>query len=150
MRAPSPVDILLFGEFRFDRRIGVLSQRDERGNFAPLTVGSRALDILGALVERPGELVSRSEIISVVWPGSIVEDGNLDVQIAALRRVLDKSRTGGSSIQTIRGRGYRFTAPVTRVPADAAMVEAPARAGDPTRPALRPGSRPGGSLSPRA
>ena len=98
MHAPSSVDILLFEEFRFDRRIGVLSRRDERGAFTPLTVGSRALDVLSALVERPGELVPRSEIISVVWPETIVEDSNLDVQIAALRRVLDKSRTGGSCI----------------------------------------------------
>jgi TolB-like protein len=118
MHAPSSVDILLFEEFRFDRRIGVLSRRDERGAFTPLTVGSRALDVLSALVEQPGELVPRSEIISVVWPETIVEDSNLDVQIAALRRVLDKSRTGGSCIQTIRGRGYRFTASVTRVAPD--------------------------------
>ena len=115
MHAPSSVDILLFEEFRFDRRIGVLSRRDERGAFAPLTVGSRSLDVLCALVERPGELVSRSEIISVVWPETIVEDSNLDVQIAALRRVLDAGRTKGSCIQTIHGRGYRFTVEVTRI-----------------------------------
>ena len=114
MHAPSSTDICLFGEFRLDRRIGVLFRRDERGVFTPLTVGSRALDVLSALVERPGELVPRSEIISVVWPETIVEDSNLDVQIAALRRVLDAGQTGGSCIQTIRGRGYRLTAPVTR------------------------------------
>jgi adenylate cyclase len=130
------VDILLFEEFRFDRRIGVLSRRDERGNFAPLTVGSRALDVLSALVERPGELVSRSEIISIVWPDSIVEESNLDVQIAALRRVLDKSRTGGSSIQTIRGRGYRFTVAVTRVTSDAATASRNSGLVEPDKPSL--------------
>jgi DNA-binding winged helix-turn-helix (wHTH) protein len=83
-------------------------------------MGSRALDILGVLVERAGELVSRAEIIATVWPGTAVEDSNLDVQIAALRRVLDKGRTEGSCIQTIRGRGYRFTAPVTQVAPDVA------------------------------
>ena len=136
MHAPSSVDILLFEEFRFDRRIGVLSRRDERGAFAPLTVGSRSLDVLCALVERPGELVSRSEIISVVWPETIVEDSNLDVQIAALRRVLDAGRTKGSCIQTIRGRGYRFTVEVTRIGADA--VTAPRNAGPapPDKPSL--------------
>ena len=60
MHAPSTADICLFGEFRFDRRIGVLFRRDEHGVFAPLAIGSRALDILGVLLERPGELVSRS------------------------------------------------------------------------------------------
>ena len=86
MRAPSSADICLFGEFRFNRGIGVLFRTDERGTFAPLSMGSRALDILGVLVERPGELVPRAEIISAVWPGTAVEDSNLDVQIAALRR----------------------------------------------------------------
>jgi adenylate cyclase len=136
VHAPSSADIWLFGEFRLERRIGVLFQRDERGVFTPLTVGSRALGILGVLVERPGELVPRSEIISVVWPETIVEDSNLDVQIAALRRVLDTSGTGGSCIQTIRGRGYRFTAPVTRVPGDAAMVEASNGLPLPDKPSL--------------
>jgi TolB-like protein len=115
--APSVTDIRLFGEFRFDRRRGVLSRREERGTFVPLAMGSRALEILGVLVERPSELVSRAEIFAAVWPGMAIEDRNLDVQIAALRRVLDEGGTGGSCIQTIRGRGYRFTAPVTRVEA---------------------------------
>ena len=69
------------------------------------------------LVERPGELVSRAEIIDGVWPETAVDDSNLNVQIAALRRVLDEARTEGSCIQTVPGRGYRFTAPVTRVEA---------------------------------
>ena len=86
MHAPFSADIWLFGEFRLDRRIGVLFRRDERGVFAPLAMGSRSLDILGVLIERPGELVSRAEIISAVWPETAVEDSNLDVQIAALRR----------------------------------------------------------------
>jgi adenylate cyclase len=136
VHAPSSTHIWLFGEFRLDRRLGVLFRRDERGVFAPLPMGSRALDILGVLIERPGELVPRAEIISAVWPETAVEDSNLDVQIAALRRVLDKSRTEASCIQTIRGRGYRFTAPVTRVPADAAMVEASKGLPLPEKPSL--------------
>ncbi|MBV8735746.1 MAG: winged helix-turn-helix domain-containing protein [Alphaproteobacteria bacterium] len=136
MHAPSAADACLFGEFRLDRRIGVLFRRDQRGVFAPLVMGSRALEILGVLVERPGELVPRAEIISAVWPETAVEDSNLGVQIAALRRVLDKSRTEGSCIQTIRGRGYRFTAPVTRVPTDAAMVETSKELPLPDKPSL--------------
>jgi TolB-like protein/Tfp pilus assembly protein PilF len=136
VHAPSAVDACLFGEFRLDRRIGVLFRRDERGVFAPLVMGSRALEILGVLVERPGELVPRAEIISAVWPETAVEGSNLDVQIAALRRVLDKSRTEASCIQTIRGRGYRFTAPITRMPADTAMVEASKGLPLPDKPSL--------------
>ena len=82
--------------------------------FAPLAIGSRALDVLGVLVERPGDLVSRDEIMDAVWPGTMVEDGNLTVQISTLRRVLDQGRAEGSCIQTVRRRGYRFVAPVTR------------------------------------
>jgi TolB-like protein len=119
MEAPSSTNIFLFGGFRLDRRGGVLFRRDERGVFAPLAVGSRALEILGVLVERPGGLVSRAEIMAGVWPGTAVEDSNLNVQIAALRRVHDVGRTEGSCIQTIPGRGYRFTAAVTRVAAEA-------------------------------
>jgi len=136
MRAPSSADICLFGEFRFNRGIGVLFRTDERGTFAPLSMGSRALDILGVLVERPGELVPRAEIISAVWPGTAVEDSNLDVQIAALRRVLDAGRTGGSCIQTIRGRGYRFTAPVTQVATDVATESRSAGPALPDKPSL--------------
>jgi TolB-like protein len=115
VHAPSTTDIFLFGGFRLDRRSGVLFRRDERG--APLAMGSRALDILRVLVGRPGEVVSRAEIMAAVWPGTVVEDSNLNVQIAALRRVLDEGRRERSYIQTIPGRGYRFTAPVTRVAA---------------------------------
>jgi len=113
--APSSTDIYLFETFRFDRRSDALFRRDERGVFAPLAMGSRALDILTVLVKRPGDLVSRAAIISTVWPETAVEDSNLNVQIAALRRVLDEGRTEGSCIQTVPGRGYRFTGAVTRI-----------------------------------
>jgi DNA-binding winged helix-turn-helix (wHTH) protein len=134
VHASSAADACLSGEFRLDQRTGVLFRRDERGVFAPLAMGSRALDILGVLVERAGELVSRAEIIAAVWPGTAVEEGNLDVQIAALRRVLDKGRTEGSCIQTIRGRGYRFTVPVTQVAADVASSQ---RSAGPALPTSR-------------
>jgi TolB-like protein len=119
MDTPSSTESSLFEGFRLDRRAGVLFRRDERGVFAPIVIGSRALDILGVLVERPGDLVSRDEIIEAVWPGTAVEDSNLNVQVAALRRILDQNREQGSCIQTVPGRGYRFVAPVTRVEADA-------------------------------
>ena len=124
MRAPSSTEISLFGSFRLDHRSGVLFRRDERGVFTPLAMGSRALGILGVLLARPGELVSRAEIIAAVWPGTAVEDSNLNVQIAALRRVLREGQAERSCIQTIPGHGYRFTAPVTRVAADASSPPA--------------------------
>ena len=121
MHAPSSAGISLFGSFRFDCRSGLLFRRDERGVFAPLAMGSRALDILGVLVDRAGEVVSRAEILARVWPGTAIEDSNLNVQIAALRRALDHGRTGQSCIQTVPGRGYRFTAAVTRLASDPAV-----------------------------
>src|SRR6266436_2264898 len=119
MDAPSSTESSLFEGFRLDRHAGVLFRRDERGVFAPMAIGSRALDILGVLVERPGDLVSRTEIIEAVWPGTAVEDSNLNVQVAALRRILDQNREQGSCIHTVPGRGYRFVAPVTRTGPDA-------------------------------
>src|ERR1700731_1887600 len=127
MDTPSSTESSLFEGFRLDRRAGVLFRRDERGVFAPIVIGSRALDILGVLVERPGDLVSRAEIIEAVWPGTAVEDSNLNVQVAALRRILDQNREQGSCIHTVPGRGYRFVAPVTRIEraAPAHIVVAP-------------------------
>ena len=115
MDSPSSVGICSFERFRLDRESGALFRKDESGAFAPLPMGSRALDILGLLVARPGELVSRAEIFSRILPDTAVEDSNLNVQIAALRRVIDEGRAEGSCIQTIPGRGYRFAVPVTRV-----------------------------------
>ena len=59
--------------------------------------------------------------MAAVWPGTVVEDNNLTVQIAALRRILDQGRAGGSCIQTVAGRGYRFAAVVTRQAGDSAI-----------------------------
>jgi DNA-binding winged helix-turn-helix (wHTH) protein len=104
-------DMFLFEDFRLDR--SGLSRRDQGGNFVPIPIGSRALEVLGVLVARSGDLVTRDVIMNVVWPGVVVESSNLPVQIAALRRILDDGRTNGSLIQTVPGRGYRFVAPVT-------------------------------------
>jgi DNA-binding winged helix-turn-helix (wHTH) protein len=81
-------NIFLFEGFRLDRR--GLFRRDERGVFVPMAIGSRALDVLGVLVGRSGDLVSRDEIIAAVWPATVVEDNNLNMQIGALRRLLDQ------------------------------------------------------------
>ena len=106
--------ILSFANFRLDRRRGGLFRRGEDGAEVLVALGSRALDILTLLLDRGGDLVSKDEIISAVWQRAVVEDSNLTVHIAALRRALDKDRSQGSCIQTVVGRGYRFVTPVTR------------------------------------
>ena len=106
----SSTDTFLFQSFRFDRRSGGLFSLN---GGAQVAVGSRALDVLGVLIERAGDLVSKDEIRDAVWPGTAVEDANLTVQISALRRILDQG-SEGSCIQTVAGRGYRFIAAVTR------------------------------------
>src|SRR5882762_10667686 len=106
----SSTDTFLFQSFRFDRRGGGLFSLN---GGAQVAVGSRALDVLGVLIERAGDLVSKDEIRDAVWPGTAVEDANLTVQISALRRVLDLGRSEGSCIQTVAMRGYRFVAAVT-------------------------------------
>ena len=100
--------------FLLDRRGGGLFRRDEDGVLTPVPIGARALDVLGALVERAGDLITRDEIIAAAWPEAVVEDNNLNMQIAALRRALDDGEAMPSCIQTIPRRGYRFVAPVTR------------------------------------
>jgi TolB-like protein len=107
-------DIFLFAEFRLDRAGGGLFRRDGQGCFAPVTVGSRACDLLAVLIERQGDVVSKEEIMAAVWPKTTVEEANLFAQISALRAVLDKEQSGQSCVQTVAGRGYRFIAPVTR------------------------------------
>ncbi len=80
-------------------------------------LGSRAIDILIALTERPGELVSKKELMARVWPNVTVVEGNLTVHVAALRRALRDGRDGARYLVNIPGQGYRFVAPVTIVPA---------------------------------
>lgn len=78
----------------------------------PVRIGGRALDILTALVERPGELVHKLELMARVWPNVIVDEANLKVNIAALRRSLGEKGGAAQYIATVTGRGYRFVAPV--------------------------------------
>ena len=112
MQGLAPSEIFQFEDFRLDRRDG-LFRCNGLGKNEPVAIGSRALDILGVLIERAGAVVSKDEIIAAVWPATVVEDSNLTVQISALRRVLDRGRLNGSCIQTVPGRGYRFAAAVT-------------------------------------
>jgi TolB-like protein/DNA-binding winged helix-turn-helix (wHTH) protein len=110
-------EIFLFEGFRVDRRGGGLFRLDGAGVAEPIPLGSRALDLLALLVARHGQLVSKDEIMKAVWSGMAVEEANLTVQVATLRRILDRDREQRSCIQTVAGRGYRFVVPVTPVEA---------------------------------
>src|SRR5215471_11275867 len=108
MKMSASSDIYLFADFRLDRSGGGLFRRDDSGVFAPVTIGSRALDLLAVLIERRGDVVSKEEIAAAVWPKMAIEEGNLFVQISTLRAILDGEKSGHSCIQTVNGRGYRF------------------------------------------
>ena len=108
-------EIFLFEGFRLDRR-GLF-----RRVFVPVAIGSRAFDVLRVLIAARDDLVSKDEIMAAVWPGLVVEDNNLTVQISALRRILDQGRTEGSCIQTVAGHGYRFVMVVTRHAGDSGI-----------------------------
>jgi DNA-binding winged helix-turn-helix (wHTH) protein len=80
---------VLFEGFRLDRRAGCLFRLDQEGVTTPVALGSRALDLLRLLVERKGELISKDVIMTAVWPGRVVEEANLNVQVSKLRQILD-------------------------------------------------------------
>jgi len=116
--------LILFGPFRLLPKQRLLMQADK-----PVHLGSRAFDVLIALLERPGELVSKEELMAKVWPNTFVGPANLAMHISALRRALGDGRDGNRYVVNIPGRGYRFVAAVT-------IVE------DPPRPAVTPASDP--------
>ena len=88
----------------------------------PAVLEPRAFDVLVALVERAGHLVTKEELFSRVWPKLIVEDANLHVQVSALRKIL-----GPAAITTVPGQGYRFTLELTREVIDSAPLAAAKR-----------------------
>jgi DNA-binding winged helix-turn-helix (wHTH) protein len=99
------------------------TQRLLREGDRAVRLGSRALDLLIALIARRGELVSKEELMAQVWPNTYVEEANLTVHIAALRRALGDGQKGYRYIINIPGRGYRFIAPATVV--DEPTTQAP-------------------------
>jgi predicted ATPase len=125
---PLPASVC-FGRFELRPREGRLLEAGQ-----PVALGGRAFDLLTALVARAGELVSRNELIERVWPGRIVEENNLSVQVNALRKAI-----GGEWLKTVPGRGYRLAieppaAPSPPPPLDpgAASTRPAAAAGGPS------------------
>ena len=101
--------------YRFERFELQPSERRLLAAGVPAVVDPRAFDVLIALVERAGHLVTKEELFSLVWPRLVVEENNLQVQVSALRKIL-----GPAAIATVSGQGYRFTLEVSREVMDAA------------------------------
>jgi DNA-binding winged helix-turn-helix (wHTH) protein len=98
---------LRFGPFELSSRERVLRRRDE-----VLPLGSRALDILIYLAERPGQVIGKKELIDNVWPDVTVEESTLRVHVCAIRKALKDGQFPNGCIANIQGRGYSFVASV--------------------------------------
>lgn len=126
---------LAFGRFVLDR---ASKQLLEDGKV--LRLGGRAFDLLCALAERSGEVLSRAELEARVWPHTVVEETSLRVHVSALRKALGDGVAGARYIANVPGRGYSFVVPVAVVdalmPASARPPVAEARVA-PSPPARR-------------
>jgi DNA-binding winged helix-turn-helix (wHTH) protein len=80
-----------------------------------LEVSPKALEVLAVLARNAGQVVSKDDLLNIVWPGAAVEEGNLAVHIFALRRALGAGTTAAEYIETVPKRGYRFVAPLDSV-----------------------------------
>ena len=92
-----------FGRFRFD-----LGRRELSRDGIPVRLGNRALDVLCVLAAARGDVVTKDELLARVWPGQVVEENNLQVQVSALRKALDEEKSGQSYLVTVPSRGYRL------------------------------------------
>jgi predicted ATPase/DNA-binding winged helix-turn-helix (wHTH) protein len=94
---------ITFGPFRLFPAKQILLEGEKR-----VRLGSRALQILTFLAERPGQVIAKEELVAYVWSNIFVEEGNLRVHMAALRRALGHGQGDNQYIATVPGRGYRF------------------------------------------
>ncbi|MBX5227856.1 adenylate cyclase [Rhizobium sp. NLR9b] len=99
-----------FGPFVLDPDAGTLLRNDD-----PVAISHRGLKLLAALVGRTGEILAKTDLMDAAWQGMAVEEGNLTVQIARLRKLLGSSAGGGEWIATVPRVGYRFTGAVHRL-----------------------------------
>src|SRR5580693_4115885 len=118
-------EIFRFGEFQIDVLARSLRREEEI-----VTLNRRAFDVLLYLVQNPGRVLTRDELLKNVWPETFVDENSLAQSISALRRALEEKPGDNSYIVTLPGRGYQFVAPVQVVaPEDTAIVPDPATAG---------------------
>ena len=121
---PEPAGGYTFGRFVLRRRERLLLAGGE-----PVELGSRAVEVLLALVEADGALLSKNALLDRVWPGVVVEENNVQVQVSALRRALGPQ--GRDWIATVPGRGYRFTGSVAALADGEEAIEPSATARQP-------------------
>jgi TolB-like protein/DNA-binding SARP family transcriptional activator len=103
--------ILEFGPFRLDADAGILFHGAE-----PTPLGQRAVALLALLVRQAGAPVSKGALIEAVWPAQAIEDSNLTVQIAAVRRIMEDLTGDARWIETLPRRGYRYVGPPVSAP----------------------------------
>jgi TolB-like protein/Tfp pilus assembly protein PilF len=103
-------DTFVFGPFRLSA-----GRRELSAHGTPVQLGPRAFDLLLALVRRHGLVSTKDELMAEVWPGTVVEENNLQVQVSAIRKVLGEEPEGNRYLLTVPGRGYRFVAQVERI-----------------------------------
>lgn len=105
--AAAEVGVYYFGTFSLN-----LAEKQLRRRGEPIRLPPKAFDLLLVLIQNPGTLVTKEQLLAEVWPHVFVEEANLSVNIASLRKVLDE---GGEQqyIETVPKRGYRFVAPVS-------------------------------------
>jgi DNA-binding winged helix-turn-helix (wHTH) protein len=111
---------LQFGPFELSIRERVL-----RREGVALPLGSRALDILICLAERPGEVIAKQDLIDRVWSDVTVAEGSLRVHVAAIRKALGDGQFGNRYIANIKGRGYSFVGTVVSPTGLASRLELP-------------------------
>jgi predicted ATPase/DNA-binding winged helix-turn-helix (wHTH) protein len=117
-RSAPAQETISFGPFELSS-----GERILRRDGLVLPLGGRALDILIYLVGRPGEVVTKKELIDHAWPDVVVEEGSVRVHIAAIRKALGDGQFGSRYITNIKGRGYCFVAPVSRSSAASRPVD---------------------------
>src|SRR5467141_3467947 len=117
LRGPVSQDVICFGPFSLSTTKRLLEKGGVR-----IRLGSRALDILIALVERPAELVSKRELIAKVWPDLVVDEGSLRFHVSALRKALGEGQSGERYVTNVSGRGYCFVAPISRATSPPALL----------------------------
>ena len=102
---------LAFGPFVLNPESGTLLRQG-----LPVPVGYRGILLLAALLKKPGEVITKSALLDAAWQGLTVEEGNLTVQVALLRKLLGRSTAGEDWIATVPRVGYRFTGEVEALP----------------------------------
>jgi adenylate cyclase len=105
----SESETFIFGPFSLS-----VARREVHCRGHSVQLGSRAFDLLLALVRRQGQLATKHELIAEVWPDTVVDENNLTVQVSALRKALGEDGESSRYLLTIPGRGYRFVSPVER------------------------------------